>query len=74
MKNTSIDLSGKINETTVLILNKGLSYIYANLCEFMRLCSQNRTKSRFMSEKLTLILATYCYHYIILGVRPSAPP
>jgi len=34
-----------------------------DLCDFMRLCSQGRTKTRFMSEKLTLILTTYCYHY-----------
>jgi len=33
-----------------------------DLCEFMRLCSQNRTKPRFMSEKLALILETYCYY------------
>jgi hypothetical protein len=36
---------------------------YAIICDFMRLCSQGRTKTRLMSEKLTLILTTYCYHY-----------
>ena len=33
---------------------------FVDLCDFMRLCSQGCTKTRFMSEKLTLILTTYC--------------